>query len=288
MKLDLHIHSNKSDGTESRLDLLKAASDFKLEIISFTDHNYFDNKNSDLTEDYLKKYKEEPFSMVLPGTEIDISDYNSMHFLVYNVFNGEKIIEKLAELKKQNHEIALNIINNISNNFKINISQEEVSKYARSKYLEKRDIIEFLLQKKIVSSVNEASFKYTGKESICYIPRAELTAEETINLAHILGGKVFLAHPSSLQKDDDELENIIKELKTMGLDGIEVYNSSRTTLKQLRLNLFLAHKYNLLTSSGSDFHNYSKKPYKIGVRSDFNSYVLTDDSIQEELVRRRR
>ena len=64
--IDLHIHSNNSDGSNSVLEILKKCKELKLDYISFTDHEtctaYSELKNID-----IKKYYS---GIIIPGIEI--------------------------------------------------------------------------------------------------------------------------------------------------------------------------------------------------------------------------
>lgn len=73
------------------------------------------------------------------------------------------------------------------------------------------------------------------------------------------GGVAVLAHPHQLKLEGPELEALLQQLISLGLQGIEAHYS-RHTAEQTRLYLQLAEKYGLLVTSGSDFHGPSVKP----------------------------
>ncbi len=86
-----------------------------------------------------------------------------------------------------------------------------------------------------------------------------LSIGEAIKLIHRAGGKAFLAHPFVLEPDIHKLDELIGELKSQDLDGIETLYSD-FSLEDRRKLRSLAQKHNLLTSAGTDFHN--SKPGK--------------------------
>ncbi|NQU44710.1 cache domain-containing protein [bacterium] len=74
-----------------------------------------------------------------------------------------------------------------------------------------------------------------------------------IQSVHRAGGIVFLAHPIHIGLEWERLDEVLVELKSLGLDGVEAYFKSYTPAEQTHLAQ-LAEKHHLLTTGGSDFH----------------------------------
>ena len=90
-------------------------------------------------------------------------------------------------------------------------------------------------------------------------------ADEVIRVVHAAGGRVFLAHPLTLEKQPDELEAALGRLKALGLDGLEVYYQGYSGKVQDDLNR-LAERHVLLKTGGSDFHGHeTPTPIRPGV-----------------------
>lgn len=79
------------------------------------------------------------------------------------------------------------------------------------------------------------------------------SAEQVIRVMQAAGGKVFLAHPFVVTENEEELEKAVKELKKLGLDGLETYYKSYSERQQTVLNE-MATRLQLIRCSGSDFH----------------------------------
>jgi hypothetical protein len=77
------------------------------------------------------------------------------------------------------------------------------------------------------------------------------------------GGLAVLAHPTTFDKSISRIAKTVKELKSIGLAGIEAYypGHSNTILKKLTE---LAATYDLLVTGGSDFHGPVKQGIHIG------------------------
>ena len=73
------------------------------------------------------------------------------------------------------------------------------------------------------------------------------------------GGIAVLAHPSQLKLRDILLSDLLCELKSYGLSGLECYYSTNTP-EQTEYYINLAKEYNLYITGGSDFHGEKIKP----------------------------
>ena len=91
-----------------------------------------------------------------------------------------------------------------------------------------------------------------------------LSLKDYISIIIDAGGVPVLAHPAEYYLSDTELEEIIKELKSYGLAGVEVMHPS--TPKNLESLLkSIAIENNLCITGGSDFHNKNYSSYELGV-----------------------
>ena len=67
------------------------------------------------------------------------------------------------------------------------------------------------------------------------------------------------------------LNEFIKCLSELGLDGLEVFNTTKITRLQTLEYLYLAKKYCLLTTAGSDFHNIKDC---LGVENEYSNQLI--------------
>ena len=158
------------------------------------------------------------------------------------------------------------------------ISKKQVEFYIKTtglKYdnLDKRKIVRYLIYKNYFKNILEVYDTLIGKGQKLYIPIKKLSPENIIDLIDKAGGVSVLAHPCTLNLNEYDLRNKIKELMNYGLDGIEVINS-KSNLSEKQLYKKLANEFNLIETVGSDFH--SPKEQSLG--------VLVEDKIYNELV----
>ena len=266
MKYDLHIHTNKSDGEHSRLNLINRLNN-NLEYVSFTDHNYIEN-----IDEYINYIKDNKLNIrLINGVEFDISDYNFLHILAYGIEDIKKVRDKLNEISKKNIEICKRLIDTLKETYNFDISYDEIIK--SGKKLSKGTIRNLLVKKGYAENNEIAGNLYTGKNSLNYEKTVSLSLEEALGLIKSSGGISLLAHPSTLKLSDDKLFELIIKMKEMGLDGLEVLNTSKTTNIEFEKYRNIANKLNLIESCGSDYHNDIKTP-NLGVENEISKKLI--------------
>jgi predicted metal-dependent phosphoesterase TrpH len=131
-----------------------------------------------------------------------------------------------------------------------------------------------MVEKNYVSSISEAFIKYLGNGKIEDLNSHQLDIREVIDLAKQSNSLIFLAHPHTLMTNNDstkkknwvnnKFNDYLKDLKSFGIDGVEVYYpgysaSTRDTL------LGLLSDNDLMASGGSDFHGENKPNNLLGI-----------------------
>lgn len=241
--IDLHIHSNKSDGTLAPEEIIQKSSKLKLYAISITDHDSIDGLRKATTES--KKYG----INFIPGIEIS-SSYNGydVHILGYFLnYNNRELINILAELKLY-RKIRINkIVEKISNSG-INININDIKNYNSDNSVGRIHVARALFEKGFVKNTNEAFEKYLIENSPFYVKKKMLDISEAVNLLKKSGAVVCLAHPGM----NDAIKDIDKIMK-LGFDGIESYHPLNNS-EQTKMLLSFAITNNFLATGGSDNH----------------------------------
>lgn len=247
MKIDLHIHTTYSDGVLSPEELVDSAIEVGLTTIAITDH---DNV---LGYYAAKKYIEENQKNIeiIPGIEINtFYKKQELHILGYfmDLENPEfhAMIEKQRKARKvQAQEIAKRL-----QKIGINVSYEDIKKYVIPKAsIGRPHIAKSIMQKGGVSSITEAYSKYINDSSKVYVQRKTVTPHEAVEIIYDAGGIPVIAHPC----DIENAQELIEELMSYGLRGIEAYHRKHTPA-MIEYFCSLAEKYDLVITGGSDFH----------------------------------
>lgn len=260
MKLiDLHVHSTCSDGTFSPEELVLYAKSKGLSAIALTDHDTIDG-----IADAVQKGLEIGV-IVVPGIEFSASYNNKeVHILGYYIDPQNKLLKDqlktlVAGRDARNAEMIAKL-----NEVGLPLTLEDLEATgSKNTIFTRAHFAAALLEKGYVNSRDEAFSKYLGAGKPCYIKRNHLTVATCIKLIHEAGGLAVLAHPKLYGYSNQEVTQILKDLKNQGLDGVECLycthsNDEVTHLLQVCLNL------KLFPTGGSDFHGANKPRLDIG------------------------
>lgn len=256
--IDLHTHSCYSDGEYTPNEIILKAKKEGIKMISITDHDtVLGNQNITLTKEERLGIK------IIPGIELSAKvPKGQMHILGYNIdIYDQNLNNKIKELKNNSFYSVIGILVQIKKDYGITFETDEILNILNSSgNIGRPDIAKLCIKHAYTSTVKEAFNKFLtpANEKLSTIKKG-ITYQECISLIRNAGGISVLAHPKTLECTDTELENIIKELKQSGLEGIEAYHSIHTA-EEIKKYLSLADKYDLLISGGSDYHGPLIKP----------------------------
>ncbi len=275
MIIDLHIHSQSSDGAFTANEIFKEAKLRNINFLSITDHDSIGCQEMamDLAETAGIRY--------VSGVELNVTfshcNYNkgkpvSLDFLGYKFDAMNKVLkDKLRQMLEYREKRAAKILHNINKEFEkegleklTKVDFEEIQASLEGA-LGRPHIADYLVRKKIVKSRQEAFDKYLVK---CDVPKYPLYLEEASTIIRNAGGKIVLAHPNdphgtslaSLTKSLSEQTDIIEGSIMPYIDGVECWhsrNDKRTTNHYVKFSK----EHGLIMTGGSDCH---QKPVIMG------------------------
>jgi predicted metal-dependent phosphoesterase TrpH len=253
--VDLHAHTTASDGDHSPTALVEHARQVGLTAIAVTDHDTTDGVAEAL------EAGERLGIEVIPGVELSAEPKSGQcHILGLLIDPHSKPLRtRLIEVRRNRNTRNARIVEKMQRELGWDITLEEVEEIAGGEVVARPHFARVLINKGYVQTMQQAFDEYLAKGAKAYVERDRLTSTEAIALIHQAGGVAILAHPNNCKLDPAATEQYIRELQSMGLDGIEArYN--RHTPEDTSRYLTLARRLNLLTSGGSDFHGPSVKP----------------------------
>ncbi|NNF47799.1 MAG: PHP domain-containing protein [Desulfofustis sp.] len=246
--IDLHLHSTFSDGTFTPEQLVKMASAAGLKAISITDHDTVDGTQeaADAGAEFGVR--------IVPGVELSVflDDFN-FHLLGYHFdWCDQTLNAKLKTLQASRSRRNSVIISKLQK-LGLGITEGELQKISRNGQTGRPHIARLLVEKKIVKDIDQAFTLYLRKGKPGYARRFIYHVEEAISLIHESGGCAVLAHPAQISRSIPVLEDLLRHLKIVGLDGLETYYPTQrgSFLKSLRR---LAVSHGLIETGGSDYH----------------------------------
>lgn len=264
--IDLHIHSNHSDGTDSVLEILEKANN-KLSQISITDHNTYLGGLEAFQ--YQSKF---PNMEIIIGSELSSTYYRKeAHVLGYfnsKDFKTEKLDKFIEETQKMKKEVLSAMINKINQKFHENFSYEEIAAKYPHTILNRVHLCHLLLDKGYISSIDEGFQKYLKRGRPCFVSRDYYPLKEVIHLIHESGGIAIKAHPVVDKPDGIYMRTYLSEAFDLGLDGVEVFHSRQNEIQSQEL-LSICKEFKKIPTGGSDYHGSIKKvPLGYGNVSD--------------------
>ena len=267
-KVDLHIHTNYSDGFHSPEEIIVKAKNHGFEAISITDHD-----NLSGIKEATEKGDEIGIE-VIPGVEIssDIKD-REIHILGYFVETESVELERyLNFFREERLKRAVRIVNKL-NLLGLSISIDDVMEKAKNSAVGRPHIAQAMMEKGLTSNFYEAFNKYIGNNGPAYEKKVHISPQSAFKIINDAGGLSFIAHPGYME------ESLLKELIDEGVDGIEVIHSSHSQ-QQVKFYRGIVNEYFLLESGGSDFHGGKREDDK-----NFGTY-FTKYSVIEAMRKR--
>jgi hypothetical protein len=257
--IDLHTHSNASDGSLSPRELVRYAKEQGLAALALTDHDTIDGLAQAAAAGAEFDLE------VIPGVEISAKHpQGSMHILGYFLdYQSDLLAKRLEVLKKARKDRNPQIIAKL-NQHGIPVTMAQVEGLSGGGQVGRPHIAQAIYQLGAVKTFQEAFDLYLGNNGLAYVSKFRFPPHEAIGMIRDAQGLAVLAHPFTLGLHTAEtLGPLLEELMGLGLAGVECYYPEHSA-EQQALYLTLARKLGLLITGGSDFHGDIKPDIHLG------------------------
>lgn len=256
--IDLHVHSNASDGTLSPSQVVDLASRQGLRAMALTDHDTLDG-----LEEALEAGKQYGIEVIC-GIEFSTSYQGRDVHIVGLDLNPDDVRfqEALKEFQLSRDRRNLAIIKRLQKHG-VSISWDAMMENFPDCVWTRAHFARYLMEQGYVSSIKEAFPRYIGDRAPCFVPREKVTPYQAIRLIQDNGGIAVLAHPMLYGLGLEQLRLLFSRLRDAGLDAVEVFYSTNSQEEE-RLSRQLARDFNLKLSGGSDFHGSNKPDIQLG------------------------
>lgn len=256
--IDLHVHSNASDGTYSPKEVVEYAESKGLYAFALTDHDTVDGIEEAIETARTKIVK------VIPGIEIS-ADFggSDLHILGLNVdYTSEGFVKIVDECRRSRDERNRKMIEKIREHG-MPLTEEIMLERFGNASVTRAHFARYIMDEGYVSSKEEAFNRYLNPGKPCYVSRERISPEMAIRLILEAGGHPVLAHPLLYKMGHDRLYSTINYLKTLGLQGIEGIYSLNTPSDDQKMEK-IVREYGLFLTGGSDFHGSNKPAIDLG------------------------
>ena len=251
---DLHLHTTCSDGTLAPKELVQLCAERGLKVIAISDHD-----STEGVEEALDAARAFPELEVIPGVELSTDVPGSeIHMLGYFVDHRDAAFQRiLTEFREGRQQRTQQMVERL-NELGIDISLERVKELSKGGAIGRPHIAQAMVEAGYVKYPRDAFDRYIGRNGVAYAERVKLTPVEAINILVGHGAVPVMAHPTYAASKSDRdgvasLRDILSELKTAGLAGMEVYYADYTT-EQVEWLAGLADDVGLIPCGGSDYH----------------------------------
>lgn len=262
--VDLHTHSNKSDGTYTPAQLVDYAVSKGLSAVALTDHDTIDGLDKAVSHAEALYAAGQPSIEVVPGIEFSTEhDKKDVHIVgLYISYNDSAFREQLDAFVNSRINRNIKMCRNLQT-AGIDITFDKLQARNPGAVITRAHYASYLLEDGYVKSRQDAFSQYLGDHTKYFVPREKVTPAQAVDLILKAGGIPILAHPPLYHMGQDRLDRLISSLKEVGLMGIEAFYSSYTNQDERDMRRF-AKRYDLLLSGGSDFHGANKPGLDLG------------------------
>jgi predicted metal-dependent phosphoesterase TrpH len=253
MFADLHLHTRFSDGTYSPEELVAHANRHGLVALSLTDHDTVEGCAQAALASQAVGIE------FITGTELTAEqDGDELHILGYfiNTQNPRLLVE-IARFQAGRQNRIREMVSRL-NLMKVPLEAEAVFTLANCRAPGRPHVARALVQAGLCASLDEAFERFLKKNRPAWVPKAKMSAGDSIDLIHQAGGVAVLAHPGLNRSDE-----VIPGLAEAGLDGIECFHTKHSTNTSQHY-LEIAERFHLLITGGSDCHGMTKGKPLIG------------------------
>jgi len=273
VRIDLHTHSNRSDGTTSPRALVRHAREVGIDVLALTDHD-----TTEGWEEAAAAASQEGLTLVR-GIEVSCKlEGSAVHLLAYL---PDPTYEPLAEeleriLDGRNARLPATVAKLRA--LGIEIDEDDVRRVAGDAAgIGRPHVADALVEKGVVQDRGEAFDTYLGSRGPAYVKRYAAPLEEMVRMVASAGGVSVVAHPWGRRYTHQALDEArFAALKDDGLVGIEVdhQDHDEPTREELRS---IARNLDLVVTGSSDYHGEGKVDHDLGCNT-------TDPDELERLV----
>lgn len=248
MRIDLHCHSDASDGTRRPAEVVRRARENGVDVVALTDH--------DTVAGWDEAAASLPDGLALvPGIELSCKeDDRSLHLLGYLFDPGEPVLAaELARIRDDRVIRARGMVERL-NELGAGVTWDMVRALATGEAVGRPHIARAMVEAGVIETADEAfTSRWIAQDGRAYVERYALEAERAIGLVRAAGGVCVLAHPRARRRGYVFGDEVIERLAAAGLAGVEADHPDHLPEDRARLR-DLAASLGLAVTGSSDDH----------------------------------
>jgi predicted metal-dependent phosphoesterase TrpH len=246
VRIDLHVHSSASDGTDKPAEVVRRAAAGGVDVVALTDHDTvagWDEARAALP----------PGLTLVPGMELSCQlEDRSVHLLSYLFDPGdETLMAETERIRDDRVYRAKGMVGKLAG-LGAPVTWEQVTRIADGAVVGRPHIARALAEAGVVATPAEAfTSDWIADGGRAFVDRYAPDLTRAVGLIRAAGGVTVLAHPRS--PGYEVPDEVIAGLAAAGLTGIEVFHPDHDSAERSRLTA-LARSLGLAVTGGSDDH----------------------------------
>ena len=254
MKVDLHSHTNRSDGRDAPDALARKARAAGIDVLAVTDHDTLDGIAGAAREGRTIGLR------VVPGVEMSSQfEGRDVHVLGIGIDPAHRGLRgQLAAMRRARKARVAKICAALAE-AGLKLDPEDVLAEAGGKSVGRKHVARALVKRGLVRNEGIAFEKYLGEGAPAHVRSTELSPAEAAAFIHQAGGLAVLAHPHFFG-DDALVRRILASAPIAGIEAHHRYERPRKYLAYLAI----ARERNLIVTGGSDYHG-DDHPHNAGM-----------------------
>ncbi|GAA2848878.1 PHP domain-containing protein [Paenarthrobacter ilicis] len=253
MRIDLHAHSNVSDGTETPAGVMASAAQAGLDAVALTDHDSTDGWDQAATA-----ARQHGIALV-PGMEISCRTDRgiSVHLLSYLHDPGHQgLLEEITKSKDARLTRAEHMVSLLSEDYPLTWD-DVIHHVAPGATVGRPHIADALVAAGVVSDRTEAFTSILTSHSRYFVQHYAPDPALAVELVRAAGGVPVFAHPVASSRGRIVGDTTYRDMIDAGLLGVEVYHRDNPEEGRVFLR-DLAAQHGLLITGSSDYHGTGK------------------------------
>jgi predicted metal-dependent phosphoesterase TrpH len=256
--IDLHTHSNRSDGTFTPQELVRLAAERELAVVALTDHDTMDGLDEAVAAG------RDVGVDVVPGVELS-AEYlgTSIHVLCYWPDDDDPGLRdelgRLRDSRLRRGELMVEKLRALG----LPISFEQVRAIAGGGNIVRPHVAQAMVEAGIVTTEKEAFDRYIADGGPASVPKHALDPVDAVGLVSVASGVCVLAHPGMWGDQTSVPDDLIEAMAAAGMAGLEVDHCDHTP-EQRAYYRALAGRLDLIPTGGSDCHGSRYDPVRLG------------------------
>lgn len=245
-RVDLHAHTNASDGEHSPEELIQIAHERNVAFLGIADHDTIAG-----LERAVNAASSTGGIEIIPGVEFSTDwEKREIHVLAYMVDYYDPATIALADKFREGRLGRAQKILAKLDALGAPVEFEKVAAIAGDAAIGRPHVARALVEAGHVATVQEAFDKYLASDKPAYVEYESASPHQAVEMIRAVGAVPVLAHPYDVQR-------IVPELVKVGLVGLECYYAQYDERQRQEL-VELAKQYGLIATGGSDFHGLNR------------------------------